>query len=86
MSLYVCLNVCQVCECAHKGQRRAMAPVELELQVVCELSDMGATNLSWVLWKSSNVLLTAKPSLQPLFSNAHFYRSRGDLTYTNKCC
>lgn len=42
--MHTSVNVCHVCEGMHTGPRRAIAPGELELQVVCELSDVGARN------------------------------------------
>lgn len=47
LSLSVCLSLSILCVCVYRGHRRTLDPLELELQVILSLSDMGARN--WIL-------------------------------------
>ena len=49
-----------MCRGALKGQKRVLGRLELELQVVSELPDMGARNSTTPL-KEQQVLLTSDP-------------------------
>lgn len=56
----VCIHVCTLCmPCAHKGQKRARGPMELELQISCE-PPHGHQEL-----QEQQMLLTAEPFPQP---------------------
>lgn len=56
----LCTRECFVCVCvcatfthdAHRGQKRALDPLDLDLQMVVS-HHVHAANLLWVLWKSS---------------------------------
>lgn len=50
---------------AHKGQKRMLDPLEIVLQVSCELPSMGSGNQTQVLWKNGK----SSQFLSRLYSN-----------------
>ena len=64
LCLHVCIYMC-ICLVTHRGQKRALEPLELELQMVVSCY-VGARNQTWVLCKNNkHVLLTAEKSPHP---------------------
>ena len=62
---FVCILIyasyaCNTC----RGQERALVPLDLELKMVVSCC-VGARNLAWILWKSSQCSLTTEPTFQP---------------------
>lgn len=51
--------------CTHRGQKKVLGPLELELLVNCELPSM-ATGTPTCTEEALHGLLTAEPSLTPL--------------------
>ena len=72
MNSFMCIGVLTVCmstSCAlHGGQKRALGPLELELQLVVSIVEArfsrGATSKSLGSLEEQPVLLNIKPSLQ----------------------
>jgi hypothetical protein len=63
---------------AHRGQKRALDPLDLDLQMVVS-QHVGAAHTPWVLWKGSQ----CSESLRHL-SSVHFIFLQ--LHFTNRCC
>ena len=52
---YLYIYMCVYLPVAHGVQKRALDPLELELQMVVS-HHVGAENQTWVPWKSNNAL------------------------------